>query len=103
MRPHERMIMGATFLLLFAIEVTLAKTKPDALFFVTCVLIGGLGLRAYTLKRQGLTTLTVTRKVGLLSRPLLPMHSWQQSKTNRDGTRHDQHSSIPRPLGPRRQ
>jgi nucleotide-binding universal stress UspA family protein len=33
------------------------------------VLIGGLGLRAYTQKRQGLTTLTVTRQVAEMVSP----------------------------------
>ena len=42
------------------VELTLAHTKPDALFFVVCVLGVGLALRAYTQKRQGLTTMTVT-------------------------------------------
>jgi nucleotide-binding universal stress UspA family protein len=53
------------------VEFTLAHTKPDALFFVTCILIGGLGLRAYTLKRQGLTTVTVTRQVAEMVSPNL--------------------------------
>ena len=56
-------------MILTAVEFTLAHTKPDALFFVMCVLLGGLALRAYTLKRQGLTTLTVTRKVAEMVSP----------------------------------
>src|SRR5207253_5547501 len=40
-----------------------------ALFFVVCVLGVGLGLRAYTQKRQGLTTLTVTRRVAEMVSP----------------------------------
>ena len=63
------MLFGVTFLILALVELTLAHTKPDALFFVTCVLIGGLALRAYTLKRQGLTTLTVTREVAEMVSP----------------------------------
>ena len=58
---YDRVLFGVTFLILFLVELTLAHSKPDALFFVTCVLLGGLALRAYTLKRQGLTTLTVTQ------------------------------------------
>ena len=33
---------------LLAVEMTIAKTKPDALFFAMCVLGVGLGLRAWT-------------------------------------------------------
>jgi nucleotide-binding universal stress UspA family protein len=66
---YDRILFGVTFVILFAVEFTLAHTKPDALFFVTCVLIAGLGLRAYTLKRQGLTTLTVTREVAQMVTP----------------------------------
>jgi amino acid transporter/nucleotide-binding universal stress UspA family protein len=66
---YDRLLFGFTFAILAAVELTLAHTKPDALFFVTCVLIGGLGLRAYTLKRQELTTLTVHRKVAEMVSP----------------------------------
>src|SRR6266436_7353097 len=66
---YDRVLFGITFVVLFAVEFTLAHTKPDALFFVTCVLISGLGLRAYTLKRQGLTTVTVTREVAKMVGP----------------------------------
>lgn len=66
---YDRVLFGITFVILAVVEFTLAHTKPDALFFVTCVLIGGLGLRAYTLKRQGLTTLTVTREVAQMVTP----------------------------------
>jgi len=68
---YDRVLFGITFVVLFAVEFTLAHTKPDALFFVTCILIGGLGLRAYTLKRQGLTTVTVTRQVAEMVSPNL--------------------------------
>jgi amino acid transporter/nucleotide-binding universal stress UspA family protein len=66
---YDRVLFGVTFIILAAVEFTLAHSKPDALFFVTCVMIGGLGLRAYTLKRHGLTTLTVTRKVAEMVSP----------------------------------
>jgi amino acid transporter len=49
--------------------VTLAHTKPEALFFVMCVLGVGLALRAYTQKRQGLTTMTVTHQVAAMVSP----------------------------------
>jgi amino acid transporter/nucleotide-binding universal stress UspA family protein len=66
---YDRLLFGITFVILFAVEFTLARTKPDALFFVTCVLISGLALRAFTLQRQGLTTLTVTRQVAAMVTP----------------------------------
>jgi amino acid transporter/nucleotide-binding universal stress UspA family protein len=66
---YDRVLFGITFAILFLVELTLAHSKPDALFFVTCVLLGGLALRAYTLKRQGLTTLTVTREVAEMVSP----------------------------------
>src|SRR5881392_1342939 len=58
-----------TFCILFFVELTLAHTKLDALQFVVAVLAGGLALRAYTLKRQGLTTVTVTHKVAQMVAP----------------------------------
>ena len=68
---YDRVLFGATFCILFFVEMTLAHTKPDALFFVVVVLGAGLALRAYTLKRQGLTTLTVTRAVAQMVTPTL--------------------------------
>jgi amino acid transporter/nucleotide-binding universal stress UspA family protein len=58
-----RLMMGATFLLLCGVELTLAHTKPDALFFVTCVILIGLALRAWSQKHKGITTVQVPRKV----------------------------------------
>jgi amino acid transporter/nucleotide-binding universal stress UspA family protein len=60
---YDRVLFAITFAILLVVELTLAHTKLDALQFVLAILIGGLALRAYTLKRQGLTTLTVTREV----------------------------------------
>ncbi|MEY2492228.1 MAG: hypothetical protein QOH24_1179 [Verrucomicrobiota bacterium] len=68
---YDRVLFGFTFTILFLVEITLAHTKPDALFFVVCVLGVGLALRAYTLKRQGITTLTVTRQVAEMVSPTL--------------------------------
>jgi amino acid transporter len=68
---YDRFLFGTTFCILFVVEITLAHTKPDALFFVVVVLGAGLALRAYTLKRQGLTTLTVTREVAKMVTPTL--------------------------------
>src|SRR6266576_1926923 len=68
---YDRVLFGLTFTILFLVEITLAHTKPDALFFVVCVLGVGLALRAYTLKRQGITTLVVTRQVAEMVSPTL--------------------------------
>src|SRR5881628_1181363 len=66
---YDRVLFGVTFCILFVVELTLAHTKQDALFFVVVVLGAGLALRAYTQKRQGLTTLTVTREVAQMVAP----------------------------------
>lgn len=63
MRWHERLLMGFTFLILFAVELTIARTKPDALFFIVCVLGGGLAIRAWSLKKSGLASVTVAREI----------------------------------------
>ncbi|MEO6184462.1 MAG: universal stress protein, partial [Verrucomicrobiota bacterium] len=63
LKVWERIVMGGTFLVLMAVEVTIAKTKPDALFFVVCILGIGLGLRGYAQRRAGLRTLTVRQEV----------------------------------------
>ena len=69
LRAYERLIMGATFLVLALVEVTIAKTKPDALFFAVCVLGVGLGFRAYSHKIAGLKTLTLKREVAAMVTP----------------------------------
>ena len=69
LRAYERLIMGATFLVLALVEITIAKTKPDALFFAVCVLGVGLGFRAYSHKIGGLKTLTVKREVAAMVTP----------------------------------
>src|SRR5881397_731167 len=66
---YDHVLFGITFVILAFVELTLAHTKLDALQFVLAILIGGLALRAYTLKRQGLTTLTVTREVARMVTP----------------------------------
>jgi nucleotide-binding universal stress UspA family protein len=63
LKHYERGLMGLTFLILAAVELTLAKTKPEALFFVVCILVVGLAFRAYSHKVSGLKTLIVTREV----------------------------------------
>jgi amino acid transporter/nucleotide-binding universal stress UspA family protein len=66
---YDRVLFGITFVILLWVELTLAHTKPDALFFVMCILGVGLALRAYTQKRQGLTTMTVTHQVAAMVSP----------------------------------
>jgi amino acid transporter/nucleotide-binding universal stress UspA family protein len=68
---YDRVLFGVTFVILFFVELTLARTKPDALFFVVCVLGIGLALRAWTQKRAGFTTLTVTHQVAEMVSPNL--------------------------------
>ncbi len=58
---REFSVMVVTFVVLFAIEVTIAKTKPAALFFAACVLTGGFSLRWYAMKRAGFETVIMTR------------------------------------------
>jgi nucleotide-binding universal stress UspA family protein len=57
---RERGLLLTTFLILIPIELTIAKTKHDALFFVCCVVGVGLGLRSYAQRRAGLRTVTVS-------------------------------------------
>lgn len=66
---YQRVLMGLTFLILVAVELTIAKTKPEALFFAICVLGVGYLLRAYSHKASGLKTMTVTRQVAEMVRP----------------------------------
>jgi amino acid transporter/nucleotide-binding universal stress UspA family protein len=66
---YDRVLFGLTFAILLLVELSLAHTKPDALFFVMCILGVGLALRAYTQKRQGLTTMTVTHQVAAMVSP----------------------------------
>lgn len=66
---RERGIMAVTFAILFAVEITIAKTKPTALFFATCVLGAGFGLRWFAMKRAGLETVTLTRDMSVVIKP----------------------------------
>ncbi|MEO8428060.1 MAG: amino acid permease [Verrucomicrobiota bacterium] len=65
----EAGLMGITFIILLAVEITLAKTKPNALFFIVCILGVGMGLRAYAQKRAGLRTLTVSNEIAAAVSP----------------------------------
>ncbi len=69
MHWYERILMGFTALILLFIEITIAKTKPDALFFALWILIVGLSLRAYAQKRAGLQTLLVHKDVAAVFSP----------------------------------
>jgi amino acid transporter/nucleotide-binding universal stress UspA family protein len=68
-RWWERGLFMGTFVILFCVEITLAKTKPDALFFVLCVLGIGLAMRAYTMKSSGMTSVTVSKEVADIVSP----------------------------------
>jgi amino acid transporter/nucleotide-binding universal stress UspA family protein len=69
LRWFERGLLAVTFLVLLAVEITLAKTKPNALFFIVCILTVGLVLRAYAQRRAGLRTLTVSQEVAAAVAP----------------------------------
>jgi amino acid transporter/nucleotide-binding universal stress UspA family protein len=58
-----KIFMGLTFAVLFCVEVTIAKTKPDALFFAVCVIGSGLGLRFIAQRKAGLRTVTVSKEL----------------------------------------
>jgi nucleotide-binding universal stress UspA family protein len=66
---REFTIMVTTFAILFAIEITIAKTKPAALFFATCVLLLGFGLRWYAMKRAGIETVIMTKEMAAVVNP----------------------------------
>jgi len=68
---YERGIMTLSFLILFAVELTIAEKKTDALFFACCVLGAGFGVRWYALKRAGYETVTLTREVAAAVKPEL--------------------------------
>src|SRR6266481_6816357 len=48
---NERAVMIFTALILLAVELTLAKTKPNALFFIVLILLAGFGLRAISQRK----------------------------------------------------
>ncbi len=65
----ERVIMGATFLVLVAVELTVAWTQQNALFFAVCVLGVGLALRGWAQRKAGLRTVTVREEVAAAVAP----------------------------------
>lgn len=66
---YERGTMSVTFFVLVAVELTVAKIRPDALFFACCVLGLGLALRSWSQRRAGLRTLTVTEEIAAAVAP----------------------------------
>lgn len=66
---RERVLLWVTFVVLVAVEITIAKTKHDALFFVACILVAGLALRGYAQKRAGLQSVTVSREIAAAVSP----------------------------------
>jgi hypothetical protein len=78
-KVYERVALGVTSLVLFAIELTLARTNSERLFFVLCILGAGLLLRAYSHKLSGLRTLTVAQEVAdLVSKGSYSLHQQPQ-------------------------
>jgi len=69
LRWYEWATMAVTFLVLVAVEITLAKTKQNALFFIVCILIVGLALRAWAQRRAGFRTITVSEEVAAVVAP----------------------------------
>ncbi len=59
----ERAVMGLTTLILAAVELTIAKTNNDALFFAICVLGSGMALRSFAQRKAGLRTVTLSREI----------------------------------------
>jgi amino acid transporter/nucleotide-binding universal stress UspA family protein len=69
LRVWEKAFLFITFILLFAVELTIAHTKPAALFFAVCVIGTGFALRWAAMKRAGLETVTLTREVAAAVSP----------------------------------
>ena len=66
---HERLVLGLTFVVLFAVEVTVAWHDEHALFFAVAVVGTGLALRTYSQRRAGLRTLTVSEDIAAAVAP----------------------------------
>lgn len=69
LRWFEIIVMASSFLVLLAVEITLAKEKHNALFFICCILGVGLGLRAYAQRRAGFRTITVRQEIAAAVAP----------------------------------
>jgi len=66
---QEKAIMGTTFVVLFCVEVTIAKTKPAALFFAACVLGVGFALRWWAMKHAGYETVILKKEHAAVVNP----------------------------------
>ena len=53
---RERGLMIVTAVILLGVELTLAKTKPNALFFIICILLAGFALRAFAQRKKTVAT-----------------------------------------------
>jgi nucleotide-binding universal stress UspA family protein len=69
LRWHHRAVMLLTFLVLAAVELTIAKTRQNALFFAVIVLMFGLALRTWSQRKAGLRTLTVSEELAAAVAP----------------------------------
>jgi len=79
LKSYERVALSMISFILLAVGLTLARTKPEGLFFALCVLGAGLGLRAYSHKLSGLRTLTVTQDLAdLVSKGSHSLHQQPQ-------------------------
>ena len=65
----ERSVMIVTFAVLFVVEMTIAHTKHEALFFAACVLLSGFGLRWWAMKHAGLETVILKREHAAAMKP----------------------------------
>lgn len=63
LKRYERVVMMITFFILTAVELTIAKTRPEALFFAVIVIGLGLGFRSWAQRRAGLRTVIVSEQV----------------------------------------
>ncbi|TAL06561.1 MAG: amino acid permease, partial [Verrucomicrobia bacterium] len=66
---RERSVMFVTFAILFSVEITIAKTKPAALFFAACVLGIGFALRWWAMKHAGFETIIIKRELAAAVNP----------------------------------
>ncbi|HEX4343561.1 MAG TPA: amino acid permease [Verrucomicrobiae bacterium] len=66
---REKAIMGITFVVLFFVEITIAKTKPAALFFAACVLGIGFALRWWAMKNAGYETVILRKEHAAVVNP----------------------------------
>jgi amino acid transporter/nucleotide-binding universal stress UspA family protein len=60
---YERIIVMITFFILAAVELTIAKIRPDALYFAVIVIGIGLAFRAGAQRRAGLRSVVVSEHV----------------------------------------